>query len=224
MESDTRLRRAVCADCRRAQSACICRWIAPTVPLPDVLIVQHPGEVGEAKGSARLLHLSLAGSRLVVGETFPEADLRALLHDPLPSPGGAANSPPSVRPATMLLYPPVDFPGMATAVAANMAGLCSTDHLRQVRLVVLDATWRKSLKMLARNPLLQTLPRLALDQTPPSAYCIRRARHPHQLSTLEATCHALAALERDAHKYQRLLGAFEGFVSQQLAFQSAAMR
>ena len=32
----------------------------------------------------------------------------------------------------------------------------------RLRLIVLDGTWRKSRKMLYRNPLLQQLPRLSL--------------------------------------------------------------
>jgi DTW domain-containing protein YfiP len=34
----------------------------------EVLILQHPLEVHEAKGTARLLHLSLPHSRMVTGE------------------------------------------------------------------------------------------------------------------------------------------------------------
>jgi DTW domain-containing protein YfiP len=56
--------RPACSTCLRPQSTCICRWIAPTVANVEVLILQHPLEVGNAKGSARLLHLSLPGSVL----------------------------------------------------------------------------------------------------------------------------------------------------------------
>lgn len=162
-----------------------------------MLILQHPDELREAKGSARLLHLSLAHSRLEIGESFPEplladwlqgADVSLLLYPATPR----------------LLPPPPD-----TVLPAD---------LRRLRLVVLDATWRKSLKMLFLNPLLQTLPRLALDRAPPSAYTIRKARRPGQLSTLEAACHALAQLEHAHERYRPLLAAFKGFVAQQRAF------
>jgi DTW domain. len=39
----------------------------------EVLILQHPLEVHEAKGTARLLHLSLPHSRMVTGERFDAA-------------------------------------------------------------------------------------------------------------------------------------------------------
>jgi DTW domain-containing protein YfiP len=77
------------------------------------------------------------------------------------------------------------------------------------------------MKILHCNPLLQTLQRLQLNRTPPSAYLIRKARHIQQLSTLEATCHALAQLEQDESRYKPLLAAFDGFVSQQLSFRDS---
>jgi DTW domain-containing protein len=80
-------------------------------------------------------------------------------------------------------------------------------------LVVLDGTWRKSRKMLHRNPLLQGLPRLSLTDAPPSGYAIRKAHNPGQLSTLEATCAALVRLEKDAERFEPLLAAFNGFVT-----------
>jgi DTW domain-containing protein YfiP len=82
---------------------------------------------------------------------------------------------------------------------------------------VLDATWRKSRKMLHLNPGLQTLPRLALEDVPASAYRIRKAHAPHQLSTLEAVAHALVQLEGE-QVAASLLGSFDAFVAHQAAF------
>ena len=62
--------RPQCTACLRPLSACICHWVAPTDHAVEVLVLQHPLEVHQAKGSARLLHLSLAHCRLVVGEAF----------------------------------------------------------------------------------------------------------------------------------------------------------
>jgi DTW domain-containing protein YfiP len=88
----------------------------------------------------------------------------------------------------------------------------------QLRLIVLDGTWRKSRKMLYLSPLLQKLPRLPLRNTPASQYLIRKAHAPDQLSTLEASCYALMQLERDDSKYHPLLQAFNGFVAQQAEY------
>ena len=72
--------------------------------------------------------------------------------------------------------------------------------------------------MLHLNPVLQTLPRLALRDRPPSHYRIRKAHLPDQLSTLEATCAALGQLEGGDAPFEPLLQAFDGFVAQHMAY------
>ena len=74
--------------------------------------------------------------------------------------------------------------------------------------------------MLCLNPPLQQLPRLSLQGLPASQYLIRKAHRPGQLSTLEATCAALAQLEGDPGRFVPLLKAFEGFVAQQSSYQA----
>ncbi len=223
MNEAVQARRPMCGRCLRPQSACVCRWIVPLVSAVEVVILQHPLEVANAKGSARLLHLSLPNSRLAVGEKFVEADLQALLHAPW---SGDADATEKVQPAhrTVLLYPDMaDGDGKANHSDAQAGtGAASEEGLprdpARLRLVVLDATWRKSRKMLYLNPLLQVLPRMSLGDVPASRYLIRKAHLPHQLSTLEAACLALTRLERDAGKFQPLLDAFDGFIGQQLGY------
>jgi DTW domain-containing protein YfiP len=194
----------MCVQCLRAQAACICRWVTPVDSAVDVLILQHPLEVANAKGSARLLHLSIQGSTMETGEVFAESELQEWLQR-----GGRT---------AVLLYP--DTPndkslGIPTPPALDPALLAQPSALR---LVVLDGTWRKSRKMLYSNPLLQALPRLPLSNLPATHYTIRKAHAPDQMSTLEATCHALMQVERDEEKFHSLLSAFDGFVAQQAAF------
>ncbi|MES2740589.1 MAG: tRNA-uridine aminocarboxypropyltransferase [Pseudomonadota bacterium] len=189
----------MCGACLRPRAACICGWIAPQDHQVEVLILQHPLEVAQAKGSARLLHLSLPNSTLVVGEQFADDQLRDRL-------SGKHN---------LLLYP--DSPDLRALGIAPPPPL-PPDVLTQpacLRLVLLDGTWRKSRKMLYLNPPLQALPRLPLRATPPSHYLIRRAHAPDQLSTLEACCYALMQLERDGRGLAALIKAFDGFVAQQ---------
>jgi DTW domain-containing protein YfiP len=191
--SSSSTRRATCAACLRAQSACICHWVRPLSSRVDLLILQHPLEVRNAKNSARLLHLCVAGSRLEVGEVF--GDLPALLH-------ADGRVPVLLYPETPDAVPPVLEP---------------VPPPERLRLVVLDATWRKSRKMLHVNPELHALPRLVLQDVPASTYRIRKAHAPHQLSTLEAAALALTQMEGDSDRYRPLLQAFDGFVQQQAA-------
>jgi DTW domain-containing protein YfiP len=79
------------------------------------------------------------------------------------------------------------------------------------RLILLDGSWRQSRRLLAANPWLAELPRLALPEQP-GRYAIRRAHRPGQLSTLEAGLHALALLEGGAKRFEPLWAAFDEFV------------
>ena len=217
MSPATAIQRLACPACLRPQNACICRWARPVAHAAQVLILQHPLEVHNPKGSARLLHLSLPGSRLVTGETF--ADLPALLTRPfLPDDPAAGPRQP------VLLYPqaPQDMAqGIAPGGAApEPLALDSWRDPARLRLVVLDGTWRKSRKMLHCNPLLLRLPRLSLKDMPASKYLVRTAHRADQLSTLEATCAALAQLQGGSAQFAPLLAAFDGFVARQMAYRT----
>jgi DTW domain-containing protein YfiP len=207
MQADPTPKRASCATCLRPRSACICRWIAPVASSVEVLVLQHPLEVGNAKNSARLLHLSLPGSQLVVGEAFDPDVLETRLFS-----GGRA---------PVLLYPVTPGDASLGIAPAPVVEIRALGDPGAVRLVVLDATWRKSRKMLYQNPALQALPRLALCDMPASNYRIRKAHAPDQLSSLEAAAYALMQLHGDPARFQPLLDAFDGFVSQQAAFARA---
>jgi len=203
-------KRLECPVCLRSQRTCICEWVTPTAHQVEVVVLQHLLEVSQAKGSARLLHLSLPRSILVTGEVFSTEVLQALISAPLDLQRAAG-----VPKYTVLLYP--DLPasqalGMLVPPALAPAQL---SDLSGVRLIVLDGTWRKSRKMLYLNPLLQRLPRLVLRDMPPSTYRIRKAHKADQLSTLEATCAALVQLEGNAGTFAPLVAAFDGFVAQQ---------
>ena len=219
MRTTAPAKRAHCSTCLRPQSSCICQWIRPIAHEVEVVILQHPSEVHQAKGTARLLHLSLPHSRIVVGEAFAPAQLQSLLNQPLTD--GATE--PAPRQA-VLLYPdtPQD-PALGLLTPQLLAQDWKADPSR-LRLIVLDGTWRESRKMLYLNPLLQPLPRLPLHEQPSSRYLIRKAQCPDQLSTLEATCAALSQWEDGPEKFQPLLNAFDGFVAQQLGYRRTCRR
>lgn len=184
--------RKTCVRCLRPQVACLCDWVRPTAHRTEVLVLQHPQEQRHAKNSVRLLRLSLAHCEVVVGERFEPEALQALLQRP--------------GRVTRLLYPDVSAaPAAPTPAAAAGAPM---------RLVVLDATWRKSLRMLLEHPALAALPRLSLDAPAQTRYrAIRAARRADQVSTLEATVQALAMLESPAFDATPLLDAFSCFVA-----------
>ena len=203
--------RPFCHACKRPQRNCICALAQTVVHRTEVLLLQHPQEVHEAKGTARLLHLCLAHSRLEVGEHFDAQQLQSWLAQ-----GWQANAP---APRTVLLYPEsAPDPALPLVPAPPLPPAWLQDS-QPLRLVVIDGTWRKSRKMLYLNPLLQQLPRLPLQALPASRYAIRRAHRPGQLSTLEAACCALQQLEPANQALDGLLRAMHALVQRQLQWQ-----
>lgn len=183
-----------CPRCELPTPSCLCRWAQAIDNPVELLLLQHPQEQHQAKGSARLLRLSLARCRLWVGEQFDPAALQAALHQD----GRHA----------LLLYPPT--PGQTEPMFEP-----TTNDDRPLRLVVIDATWRKSRKMLWLNPALQALPRLTLQDPPPSRYADhRKAERAEQRSTLEAAVLALQTLETQAERYEPLLQAFSAWLNE----------
>ncbi len=184
--------RSYCTACLRPQSACICGCVRHVHSNVEVLILQHPAEVLHAKGTARLLRLCLPNSRIVVGEVFDDTNLRAML-----SAGGKHAA---------LLYPSLDDAPPELGAVGNL------------RLVVLDATWQNSRRLLRLNPALHSLPRVAFTHPEPTRYsAIRLAHAPHQLSTIEATGAMLAQLDGDLDT-QPLMAAFDDLIAMQLRF------
>ena len=184
--------RATCAHCLRPQATCLCALARPTAHRTQVLVLQHPQEQRQAKNSVALLRLSLAHCEVAVSDRFAPGLLQALLHRP--------------GRHTLLLYP--DVPAAPAPVHPGPA------PGTPLRLIVIDATWRKSLRMLLEHPALRALPRLSLAAPAPTRYrAIRAARRADQVSTLEATAQALARLEGASFDAAPLLDAFGGFVA-----------
>ena len=183
-------RRPTCDRCALPLRTCVCALVTPARNEVDVLVLQHPDEAREAKNSVRLLRLSLARCRVVVGDVFAPETLLALLDGDV---SGSA-----------LLYPP----------DTQIEGVAPRSTVRPGRLVLLDGTWRRSGQMLRANPLLQSLPRRTLQAAGPARYrALRKATGTNQLSTLEAACMALADIESAPARYEPLLSAFDRFVA-----------
>ena len=163
--------------------------------------------MNETKGTARLLHVSLPNSNLLIGEVFEETILEEVLLLSIKN--------------SILLYPitPEDHSlGISPPPQLDPEVL---ENLSNIRLIIIDGTWRKSRKILIKNPYLQTLPRLLLQDLPAGQYAIRKARKPHQLSTMEAASAALAQLEGDTAKFEPLgqsFTAFNAFIATHMKF------
>lgn len=192
-------KRVLCNTCSRPPSTCLCKLVTLIGNRVELLILQHPTEAKNAKNTAKLLSLSTQNSQLWIGETFAKAELQQRLYDNAKQP--------------LLLYPDTpDEKSLGLQASSPLPDLKQYQP-EQLRLVVIDATWRKSRKMLYINQELQQLPRFALINPPATIYKIRKADSENQLSTLEASCYALQQLEPD-RDYSPLLNALRQFIDQ----------
>jgi len=197
-------KRPICNNCNRPARNCICALISPIANQVEILILQHPDEAPNSKNTAGLLHLSLKNSQIQIGETFTSEDLHSWLFADQKHP--------------LLLYPEIPEHKALGLAAPQPLSTRNLLAFNELRLVIIDATWRKSRKMIYLNHVLQSLPRLILTDTPTSLYKIRKAHSENQLSTLEASCYALQQLEQQQVNYAPLLAAMDLFVTQQSAF------
>lgn len=198
-----------CHHCCRPLQTCLCKHVERVANAVKLIILQHPLEVNESKNSGRLLQLCLINSHLYVGEQFSDdffaEHQQSNSYDLLLYP-----ETPEEKSLGILHPPALDFSRITTGDKLS--------NLNTMRLWVLDATWRKSRKMLYVNRTLQAMPRISLTDCPPSLYDIRKAQGEHQLSTLEASCYALRQLEQNQVDYTPVLTAFRGFIAEHKSY------
>ncbi len=146
--------RVLCQRCERPLSVCICKGVESFASPLQVVILQTAREKRHAINSGRIVRLGVAGCQVFSGEDFSrQAELTSLLD--------------LWHGRTWLLYP-----GDNAVTPAEMASRAGP--YGEGLLVVLDATWRKSRRMLYLNPRLAVLPRVSLPETGQSWYRIRK--------------------------------------------------
>ncbi len=195
-------KRPLCTACQRPQKVCLCSMLTSVAHRTPVHVLMHPSEQHNAKGTAKILCRMLTQGQLWIGESESElaALQQALSQGPQP---------------VWLLYPDPE----ASAIEA-LAKHALTPAVGQ--LLVLDGTWRKTLKLLQLHPWLQRLPKVAFAQPPRGHYQIRKAKRHDSLSTLEAVSYALEQLEQlDSSPLQQ---AFEALKQTQLAHMPIAVQ
>lgn len=183
--------RSRCERCLRPAFLCLCGHIAVVPHRTRVLILQHPDEAKHPLNTARLAALGLQHAELLIGEHFAQLNAR------VESAGQA-----------LLLFPDRRESAGDSVAQARAADAPSL-------LIVPDGTWRMARKIVRANPLLGTLPRLALPVGAASEYRVRKAREPAAVSTIEAIVRALSLLEPQGN-FEQLLRPFQVLVQQQI--------
>ncbi|NQZ81895.1 MAG: DTW domain-containing protein [Colwellia sp.] len=188
--------RDYCGECQRPLLACICTLITEIDNDIHVIVLQHPLEVKQTKGTVTILAKSLNKCSVFIGEDFTHnTELHQLLSD--------------YQQTTFLLYPSEQAKVIDKQVAGNVQVKC---------LVLLDGTWKKAYRMFMLNTYLHDLPHLTLPLGIVGDYQIRKTNKNSALSSLEACTHALMLLEGSSEKYEKLLNNFVKFNQFQLSF------
>ena len=220
--------RKLCLSCQRPALACICQFSTPVSNDTHVVVLQHPSEVKQVKGTIALLATSLNSCQVIVGEDFSNNEiLSGIVKQYKP----------------LLLYPGEKSKTLSKQLITELKNKDSNDneHNKQrvtkpLCLIILDGTWKKAYRILMLSTNLQKIPQICLPDYLANAgqYHIRKVAKKNALSSLEATCYALAMLDAVDHsvpvspekmgKYQDLLNKFNAFNLFQLSFRPAAHR
>ena len=202
--------RLCCARCNRPLKACICQFIIAVDNDVHVVVLLHPKEVNQAKGTLPLLVNSLTNCTVIEGENFSD---NKMLIDLLSHYGDNV----------ALLYPS-DRALLLKAVGDTPMGNDQPyNKISKVKcIVLLDATWKKAYRMYQLSTNLHQLKHFALPENLVGQYTIRKTKKEYALSTLEACCYALEIIEGNSKnksgKYQLLINKFVEFNTFQLSF------
>ncbi|KGJ89857.1 tRNA-uridine aminocarboxypropyltransferase [Colwellia psychrerythraea] len=224
--------RIFCPNCNRPENACICAFTADIANDIHVVVLQHPSEVSHTKGTVALLAKSLRKCQVIVGESFDSDNCFSKV---------------LTKYQPVLLYPGQQANILNNNSLATLINLEFTidevnEKSKPLCLVILDGTWKKAYRMFMLSTKLQQLSQVCLPEYLANAgqYQIRKVAKKNALSSLEASCYALALLEHNdllapdgsadfhintnkvspenAGKYQPLLEKFKQFNQFQLSF------
>lgn len=218
--------RIFCIGCQRPQKACICAFTTAIANDIHVVVLQHPSEVSQTKGTVALLAKSLQSCQVLVGEAFDDhpcflnvlAHYQAVLLYPgeqaqVLSHGLLDSLDDSLDDLVGSVAPLLKLPRREQNIENSQLSV------QPMCLVILDGTWKKAYRMFMLSKKLPQLPQVCLPEYLANAgqYHIRKVAKKNALSSLEACCYALALLEQ-TEKYQPLLEKFNQFNQFQLSF------
>ena len=196
--------RKTCPNCQRPLPVCYCSALVQVANTTKILIIQHPLEQKHPFNTGRMAHLCLSNSELIVAETLSATQLASILKTP-----------------SALLYPSLPWLPNTPEIKPENKEPAVDSNIQQ--LIVIDATWNKSKKMLHLHPALQILPRHHLKGNLSSNYQIRKTTVANGLSTLESIVKALKTIEpKREGEFEAMLQPFEMMIALQRVKWSAS--
>lgn len=171
-----------CYKCFRPLSHCLCAYATPVDSGVKFVLLMHPKEAKrERTGTGHLAHISLKGSEILVGLDFSQ---NARLHELL---------------CNKQFLPVLLYPGNAawTAKSAELATALgkNTQNAKTLLVLVIDATWFCSRKVIEYSPFLLDLPRISFSGSYRSEFTFKREPRPEYISTIESCYYLIKELQ-----------------------------
>lgn len=168
-------KRQVCEGCGYPLVTCLCPWVMPISPPVNIIILQHPKEAKHAKNTVKLLALGLKHLTVIRGEV--PSDWTRLAQDVTHQPQDYC-----------VIYP--------HGKSQPLESIDTEEHKTEFfppkqNVILIDASWRKALKIWHLNPWLQKCHSWHFNHPPENQYQIRHTTQKHSLSTLESVAYIL---------------------------------
>lgn len=196
--------RLECAQCRKPQLACYCRFIRPFASSPEFVILIHKKEAGKSIATGRMSHLCLSNSLFFEGTDFSRhPQVNSIIRDPQVYP--------------VVLYPRHDAVNL-TPMTLEQRRSCFPFGKRRV-VFVIDGTWAQAKRMMRLSTNLKALPTICFTVPQPSGFLVRQQPHPQCYATIEAIHHLIELLgPGDGERHHNLIEVFNIMVNQQLGY------
>ena len=157
-----------CYKCFKPANSCLCRFTKELNTGIKFVFLMHPKEAKRQRtGTGNLAHICLKDSEILVGLDFSKnTRLQELLNDEHYFP--------------VMMYPGED------AWTAGKEGFAEVLSGRTLLVLILDATWFCSRKMIEHNPFLLELPRVSFSGEYRSIFTFKHEPKPEYISTIES--------------------------------------
>lgn len=196
------LERGLCLRCLKPPTTCYCKEVCSIQPFFQLILLQHPLERRKAIGTARMTHLCIENSKLILGTDFDQNNEvnRLLLNE---------------KNHCIVLYPGQNSLNISTQTPEETRKGFPPD--KKLVIFVIDGTWHCAKKMLYRSRLLSQLPQICFSLDKKSEYKIRKQPDSYCLSTIEAVHHIIEVLDPTINP-DSLLDIFRNMVKNQIRF------
>lgn len=167
-----------CFECFRPKSHCLCEYAKPEIDSGiKFIFLMHPKEARHQRtGTGRLSHVALKDSEIIVGIDFSmNQHFLDLINDEKYFP--------------VLMYPGED------AWNAKRDGFSEIVGNKTLLVIIIDATWFCSRKIIEHNPMLLNLPRLSFYGEYRSIFTFKKEPKPEYISTIESCYYLIKELQ-----------------------------